>query len=128
MGPVARHPKYLLETLSVSEVNDWKNHFYSNPFGIDQVMWLMVQMWADWLNAHRGEGTAEVHPSDLMPTSDLEKRWSLIEREIEAQFQADREQRMEQRRLAKMSQQQRNDELMTQLLRSHAARMGKPTD
>ena len=71
-------------------------------------------MFAFYVNSHSGAGTPDVDWNDLIGTS-AEELWELVESLLE-----------EKRRLAKMTEQERNQEAIDRFLAEHRASMGKP--
>lgn len=128
MGAVARHPKYLLETLSTEEIDDWKAFFQLAPFGPDQLMGMIAGFHADFINANRAEGEPPFDARDLIPGGDAESRWEKFEEVWREELAERREERARQRELAALSDEERNARLQEEFIRSRQASLGIKTD
>lgn len=104
-----------MPTLSASQFMDWRIYNRLEPFGIDVTHRLMCNALATYINANLGSGHAPVHPDDLMLRIDTAELWQ----EIEAQM-------TEQRRLDRMTQEERNAEAVAQFIAAHSTRPAKP--
>jgi hypothetical protein len=107
LGPVARHPKYLLEIFTVSELEDWKAFFQLFPFGPDQLMGMIARAHADLINMHSAEGSPPVESTDLMPGEDADTRWARIEEAMAEEREERRLERIERQKLAALSPEER---------------------
>lgn len=116
LGPVARHPKYLLEIFTASELEDWKAYFQLFPFGMDQLMGMIARAHADLINMNSTESSQPVQPQDLMPGDDAGTRWERIEAAITDELEERRMERAERRRLAKLSPEEREAEEMRRFI------------
>jgi hypothetical protein len=124
MGRVARHPKYLLDELSVEEFEDWKACFQLYPFGEDVLMGMIARLHADVINIQMTSDATPINAKDLMPGSDFESRWERIEEMIEEEREERRLERLEQLRLAKLSPEEREAELQRRFIAARQAELG----
>jgi hypothetical protein len=123
LGPVARHPKYLLEIFTASELEEWKAFFQLFPFGPDQLMGMIARAHADMINMNAAEGSQPVEPKDLLPGDDADTRWQRIEETIEEELLDRRLERAERRRLAKMSPEERAAEEQRRFIAERHAKL-----
>jgi len=121
LGTVARHPKYLLDIFTASELEDWKAFFQLFPFGPDQLMGMVARAHADMINIHSAEGSIPVDPTDLMPGEDADTRWERIEEAIAEEREERRLEQIELRKLAALSPEEREAEEQRRFI---AARQG----
>jgi hypothetical protein len=121
LGPVARHPKYLLEIFTASELEDWKAYFQLFPFGMDQLMGMIARAHADLINMNSTESSQPVQPQDLMPGDDADTRWERIEAAIADELEERRMERAERRRLAQLSPEEREAEEMRRFIAARQA-------
>lgn len=61
------HPDYLLAGLTSRQLAEWQAYFKYQPFGQDMTQFMLAQLTAFYLNAHKKKGTEDTKPQDLMP-------------------------------------------------------------
>ena len=124
MGRAVRHPKYLLDELSVDEFEDWKAAWQLHPFGEDVLMGMIARLHADIINMNLSTDATPVNADDLMPGADFETRWERIEEMMEEEREERRLERLEQKRLAQMSAEERDNEIRRKFIAARQAAQG----
>lgn len=124
LGQVARHPKYLLDVLSVEEFEDWKACFQLHPFGEDVLMGMIARLHADIINMNLSTDAEPVKAKDLMPGADFETRWERIEELMEEEREERRLEQLERKRLAKLSPEEQAAEIQRLFIASRQSELG----